>query len=147
MPIADFLAPADVFVDVRAATKGQLLKDLADRASASADLDPAEISREILARESLGSTGIGKGIALPHARLSHVTKPFGLFARLKRPIDFDAIDAHPVDLVFLLLLPLSSAQDNPNALASVARKLRDSVCLDCLRQADDASTLFRELVG
>ncbi len=147
MLIADFLAPADVLVDVRAANKGQLLKELADRAAAAAGLDPAELSREILARENLGSTGIGKGIALPHARLSNVTKPFGLFARLKRPIDFDAVDGQPVDLVFLLLLPLSSGQDNPKALASVARKLRDSVCLDCLRRADDASTLFRELVG
>jgi PTS system nitrogen regulatory IIA component len=103
------------------------------------------IAQELTKRESLGSTGVGAGIAMPHARLQAVQKPFGLLARLKKPIDFDAIDGRPVDLIVLLLMP-AVASEHLNALASVARKLREPDRLDRMRRAPDAASLFQELV-
>ena len=94
---------------------------------------------EIEKRDELGSTGIGGGVSLPHARFREVTKPYGLFARLRQPIEFQAIDGEPVDLVFLLLLPASSQLDQLDALAAVARKLRDPEVLARLRSAKSAS--------
>src|SRR5262245_12805362 len=101
MKIEDFLSPDDVAVGLRAASKAQVLQDLSERASARLGVSVALIFEEVCRREALGSTGVGHGIAMPHTRLSEVAKPFGLLARLKKPIDFDAIDGEPVDLVFL----------------------------------------------
>src|SRR5262245_57289076 len=117
MKIKDFLSAADVAVDVRAADKASLLKDLATRAAAALNLSVDMVVSEIAKRDELGSTGIGRGVAIPHARLREIKKPLGLLARLKSPIEFDAVDGQPVDLVFLLLLPASSPLDQLNALA------------------------------
>jgi PTS system nitrogen regulatory IIA component len=146
MKIEDILAPSDALVDVRAPDRARLIHDLAARAGDALELDASVIAQELIKRESLGSTGVGNGIAIPHARIQALQKPFGLLARLKKPIDFDAIDGAPVDLVFLLLLP-AVANEHLNALAAVARKLRDPVRLDRMRHAPDASTLFHELVS
>jgi Phosphoenolpyruvate-dependent sugar phosphotransferase system, EIIA 2 len=88
---------------------------------------PERIAAEILKREELGSTGTGGGVAIPHARIQELNEPFGIFARLNRPIDFQAIDTRPVDLVFLLLLPGDPVGEQLKALATVARKLRDPI--------------------
>jgi PTS system nitrogen regulatory IIA component len=144
MNIQDFLSPANTIVDVRAADKARLLDDLAKRAAASLHLEPLVIAQEVSRREELGSTGMGAGIAIPHARLPELETPFGLLARLKRPIDFDAIDGQPVDVVFLLLQP-AATQSDLNALASVARKLREPDRLARMRQAEDGAALFREM--
>ena len=122
MNIGDFLSAADVAVDVRTADKAGLLKELAARAAAVVRLPPEIVVTEIAKRDELGSTGIGGGVAIPHARLREVKSPFALLARLKMPIEFDAVDNRPVDLVFLLLLPASSQLDQLNALAAVARE-------------------------
>ena len=105
MKISDFLSPADVMLDVRASDKSRLLRQLSTQAAAEVGLDADEVSTQIAKREELGSTGVGNGVALPHARLKGLKAPFGLLARLRRGIDFEAIDDQPVDIVFLLLLP------------------------------------------
>jgi PTS system nitrogen regulatory IIA component len=142
MDIKSFLSPADVLMDVSAPDKARLLQKLADRAASAFNLPADRILRELSAREELGSTGTGSGIAIPHARIEGIKKPFGILARLRRPIDFAAIDDQPVDLVFLLLLPTAPAGEQLNALASVARRLRNPQILHSLRNAANCSDLF-----
>jgi PTS system nitrogen regulatory IIA component len=147
MAIKDFLAAEHVLVDVEASDKQGLLRDLAARAAAALDLPADRICGELLKREKLGSTGTGAGIAIPHARYRELSKPFGLFSRLARPIDFQSIDGQPVDLVLMLLLPASAERDQLNALASVARKLREPAVLRRLRDGAAAADLHRAITG
>ena len=142
MDIKDFLAPSDVLVGIRASDKTRLLEDLCRRAASILKIDADKITGDILKREELGSTGIGGGVAIPHARIAVVKKPFGLLGRLKSAIEFDAIDHQPVDLVFLLLLPMASAGEQLNALAMVARRLRDADITRDARRALDPSGLY-----
>jgi PTS system nitrogen regulatory IIA component len=142
MDIKSLLSPADVLIDASAPDKARLLQKLAERAASALNLPAERIFRELSAREELGSTGTGSGIAIPHGRIEGVKQPFGILARLKRPIDFNAIDDQPVDLVFLLLLPTAPAGEQLNALASVARRLRNPQILRSLRDAADCSDLF-----
>ena len=142
MHIKEFLSPADTNVEVRAPDKTRLLQELSRQAAASVDLPPEHISAEILKREALGSTGTGGGVAIPHARIQGLTKAFGIFARLNKAIDFEAIDGRPVDLVFLLLLPANPVGEQLKALAAVARKLRDPACLRELRSASGSAGLY-----
>jgi nitrogen PTS system EIIA component len=146
MDIKDFLSPGDAQVDVTVSDKARLLQELADRAANSLSLPADGIFNELLKREKLGSTGIGDGIAIPHARILGLDKPFGILVRLKQPIDFDAIDGQPVDLLFLLLLPVTSDKEQLNALASVARILRNSDSVRNLRRSRDSEGLFRAMV-
>src|ERR1019366_2590088 len=141
MDIKEFLAPSDVLVGIRGSNKTQLLEDLCRRGAYTLKVDADTITADILKREELGSTGMGGGVAIPHARIADVKKPFGIFARLKSAIEFDAIDRHPVDLVFLLLLP-ASAGEQLNALALVARRLRDADAVRNARRATDTSGLY-----
>ena len=147
MNIKTFLSPADVLLDVRARDKVAVLGELSSRAAAVLNLSAELIAHEIERREELGSTGIGGGVSMPHARFREVKKPFGLLARLKQPVNFDAIDGQPVDLVFLLLLPASSQLDQLNTLAAVARKLRDPKVLKDLRGATTASELYKAVAA
>lgn len=142
MKISDFLKPADAVIDVRGAQKQQVLQDLSQKAAASLGLQAEYIASELLKREQLGSTGLGNGVAIPHARLPMVKRPYGLMARLKPPVDFDAIDGQPVDLVFLLLLPAPPEADQLTALALVARTLKAPETLVRLRQAKNASDFY-----
>jgi PTS system nitrogen regulatory IIA component len=139
LDISDFLAPADVVIDMRATDKDQLLRELSQRAAESLGLDAGLVTAEILKREQLGSTGMGEGMAIPHARIPKLDKPFGILVRLKKAIDFAAIDEKPVDLVFLLLLPSATEGDQLNALASVARMLRSPVTSSAIRAARDGA--------
>ena len=141
MEIKEFLLPTDTLVKVRGTDKTRLLQELATRAAAALNLDANVICTALLKREDLGSTGTGGGIAIPHARIAELKKPFGTLVRLKHAIDFDAIDGQPVDIVFLLLLPAQSG-DPLNALASVARRLRDPESLRRLRSAGDDKELY-----
>ena len=142
MVIADFLAPSDVFVGLRSSDKTQFLEDLCRHAASIIEVDADKITVAILKREQLGSTGLGGGVAIPHARIADVKKPFGLLARLKSGIEFDAIDRQPVDLVFLLLLSTAPAGDQLNALALVARRLRDADTTRNARRATDPPGLY-----
>jgi nitrogen PTS system EIIA component len=143
MTIKDFLSASDVALDVRANDKTGLLRELAARAASALDLSEDAVATEIEKRDELGSTGIGGGVSIPHARFREVKKPFGLLVRLKQPVEFDAVDGRPVDIVFLLLLPASAQLDQLNALAAVARKLRDREVLRKLRTATSGTELYR----
>jgi PTS system nitrogen regulatory IIA component len=146
MKSIDFLSRDHVLVDLEAANKVDLLRELARRAAPVVDIPADEIFSALHKREQLGSTGMGQGIALPHARFAQLQRPFGLLARLKRPIMFDAIDERPVDIVFLLLLPASSQGEQLNALALVARRLRDPQIVDDVRRAAAAVNLYHAFV-
>ena len=145
MQIKDFLRPESVEIDVESSDKSGLLRHLGARAASALALPVAAVSNELEKRDELGSTGIGGGVSIPHARFREVKKPYGLLVRLKHPIEFEAIDGQPVDLIFLLLLPASSQLDQLNALAAVARKLRDPGVLARLRSAKSASELFKAI--
>ncbi len=142
MKISDLLSPTDVMIDVRASGKRLLLQEFAAMAAASLELPVDQVASRLHKREELGSTGIGKGIAIPHARLPELQRPYGLLARLKPPIEFDAIDAQAVDVVFVLLLPAAAENDALGALALVARTLRSPETLARLRGARNASALY-----
>jgi len=146
MKIAEILNPDSVLLGLRAVDKRSVLADLAGRAATQLGIDAAKATDALLERENLGSTGMGDGLAIPHARLGKVRRPFGVFARLDRRIDFDAVDGRPVDLVFLLLLPASKENAHLGALACVARKLRRPETADALRRGESAKALFRTLV-
>ena len=145
MEIRDFLSPSDIMIDVRASDKTHLLQQLSAQAANALDLDSDDVSEQITKREELGSTGVGNGVGLPHARLPGLKAPFGLLARLRHGIDFEAIDGQPVDVVFLLLLPETGAGAQLNALASVARALRDPDALRRLRRASNGDALYRAI--
>jgi nitrogen PTS system EIIA component len=147
MPIRDFLSPGDVAIAVRAPDKVRLLQELSNQAAARLKLDPDRVARAILDREQLGSTGMGGGIAIPHARIEDVKAAFGMLTRLRRPIDFESVDGKPVDLVFLLLLPAKAEGEQLNVLATVARRLRDPAVLQQLRNADDQASCYRVFVA
>ena len=147
MNIKDFLSPADTMLDLQAPDKTRLLHELAQHAAASLSLPAEGISSEILKREGLGSTGTGGGVAIPHARIRGLNKPFGILVRLKQPIDFNAIDGQPVDLLFLLLLPIAADKEHLVALASVTGVLRSSKSVHDLRRARDGADLFRVMIA
>ena len=142
MEIRDFLSSDHILLDLRASDKGRLLRELSALAASELGLDPNDVAAQIDKREELGSTGVGNGVALPHARLNGLESPFGLLARLHQKLDFDAIDGQPVDIVFLLLLPGAGDSPKGNALACVARALRDPETLWKLRSAPNRETLF-----
>jgi nitrogen PTS system EIIA component len=147
MKVSDFLSSADVITDVAFADKQKLLEDLARRAAAIVDVQPALILAELVKREQLGSTGMGGGVAIPHARFHQVAKPFGMLVRLKRPIAFDAVDDRPVDTIVLLLLPDAPNGERLGALACIARKLRDPAIMAALRRARDGAEIYRMLAA
>ena len=147
MTVGDLLAPGNVVLDLRVGDKRRLIDDLAGRAAGAAGLPAGPIADALASRERLGSTGMGAGIAIPHARLSQVLRPVGVFARLRPALDFDAIDGQPVDLVFLLLLPGQGHGDHLNALACVARRLRAEDIMAALRKAGDAEAAYALLAG
>lgn len=145
MKTSDFLSPTNVTTDAALADKQKLLEELARKAAAAVDVPSDRILSELLKRETLGSTGVGGGVAIPHARLPEIDKPFGMLFRLKKPIAFDAVDEKPVDTVVLLLLP--EAGDQLGALASIARKLRDKAIITALRRARDGAEIYRIVAG
>src|SRR5450755_750529 len=142
MKISDLLSPTDVMFDVRAPNKRLLLQELAAKAAASLNLRVDQIAPYLLKREELGCTGVGGGVAIPHARLPDLQRPYGLLAKLKQPLEFDAIDGRAVDIVFIILLPAVAENEQLGALALVARTLRASETLGRLRRARDASELY-----
>ena len=147
MRISDFLSLADVTVDIRASDKRQLLRALALKCALALKLPADPIASALLKREDLGSTGMGSGIAIPHARIEDVATPFGALAKLRQPIDFDAIDGKPVDLVFVLLFPASPDGDQLGALASVARKLREPQTVARMRNTSGPSELYAAIIA
>jgi nitrogen PTS system EIIA component len=145
MNISDFLSPSDAAIDVAAADKRKLLTELARNAAAKLNRRDEPILAALTKREELGSTGVGGGVAIPHARFADIRRPFGMLIRLKKPMEYDAVDGKPVDIVFLLLLPEADDGEQLGALASIARKLRDPAVTAALRQARDGAEMYRTL--
>jgi len=142
MPLTDVLMPQAILPVVKAGSKKQLLQDISAFAAGLSGMGEREIFDALLQRERLGSTGIGNGIAIPHGKLASLDHLFGVFARLEKPVDFEALDGEPVDLVFLLLAPEGAGADHLKALAKVARALRDPAIAQKLRKTKDAAALF-----
>lgn len=147
MDLHDFLAPAAVVADLRASTKKQLLQQLCHRAAALTGIDERRLLDTVLERERLGSTGFGGGVAIPHGKVEGLSQVFGLFARLSAPIDYDALDRQPVDLVFLLLAPQGAGADHLKALAAVSRTFRDRAITAKLRGSTSADALYAMLAS
>ena len=145
MTITDLVAPEAIVPALKVSSKKQALQELAARASALCGQNERAVFEVLLQREKLGTTAVGYGVAIPHGKLPKLTKMFGLFARLDRPIDFEALDGQPVDLIFLLLAPEGSGADHLKALARVARLLRDQDTANKLRAARDGEALYAVL--
>ena len=145
MPLNDLLSPEAVIPALRVNGKKQALQEMSERAAEVSGLSAREIFDSILQRERLGSTGVGDGIAIPHGKLIKCPRIFGVFARLERPIDFEAMDGQPVDLMFLLIAPESAGADHLKALAMIARLLRNANLAAQLRATRDALGLYAVL--
>ncbi len=145
MPLTDLVSPNAVIPALKVNGKKQALQEIAVKAAELTGQSDRAILEILLQREKLGSTGVGNGVAIPHGKLSKLNKVFGLFARLERPIDFEALDGQPVDLVFLLLAPEGAGADHLKALARVARLLRDPDVAGKLRESRDAEALYAVL--
>jgi PTS system nitrogen regulatory IIA component len=125
--------------------KKQALQEIAAKAAELTGQSERTILEILLQREKLGSTGVGNGVAIPHGKLPKLNNVFGLFARLDRPVDFEALDGQPVDLIFLLLAPEDAGADHLKALARVARLLRDPEVARKLRESRDVDALYAVL--
>ncbi len=142
MELADLIARDAILPAVKAASKKQLFQEIATRARDAYALEPRPVVEGLVAREKLGSTAMGGGVAIPHARLPGLKSIIGLFARLEKPVDFEAADGQGVDLVFVLLAPEESGADHLRALARVSRLLRDADLRRKLRETSEPAALY-----
>jgi len=143
MQISDILVPERVQCDVSSSSKKASLEILADLiAGSDSGLTKLEVFNSLLNRERLGSTGLGKGVALPHGRLKHCQKALGAFIRLNTAIDYDAIDGEPVNLLFALLVPEESTQEHLDLLARLAEKFSDKDVLEKLKNEQSPDNVF-----
>ena len=145
MPTTDLVSPNAIIPALKVNGKKQALQEIAAKAAGLTGQSERAILEILLQREKLGSTGVGNGVAIPHGKLPKLSNVFGLFARLERPVDFEALDGQPVDLVFLLLAPEGAGADHLKALARVARLLRDPDVARKLRNSHDADALYAVL--
>ncbi|PNG27260.1 PTS IIA-like nitrogen regulatory protein PtsN [Methylocella silvestris] len=143
--LTNLISPEAIIPALKATGKKQALQELSERAAELGGISAREIYDALLQRERLGSTGAGDGIAIPHAKLAKATGMLVIFARASRPIDFEAIDGAPVDLIFLLIAPESAGADHLKALARLARMLREPAITAKLRAARDVNALYSVL--
>ncbi|NDW54420.1 PTS sugar transporter subunit IIA [Aliiroseovarius sp. PrR006] len=140
MELASILAPSAVKVLSTVSSKKRLFQDLGDIAADCYGINAENAFAALSERENLGPTGVGRGVALPHARLAGVTEVTGCFVRVEKPFDFDAVDRQPVDLIFALFAPEDSGVDHLKALALVSRSMRDaSICAKLRANTDTAA--------
>ncbi|WP_224008166.1 PTS IIA-like nitrogen regulatory protein PtsN [Aureimonas sp. SA4125] len=142
MDLGSLIGPDSILPALKANSKKQVLQELAELAARRTGLPEREILDRVMQRERLGSTGVGNGIAIPHGKIENLTSLVGVFGRLYHPIEFDALDDQPVDLVFLLLAPEDAGADHLKALSKIARMLRNSDTVNRLRGARDAETIY-----
>jgi nitrogen PTS system EIIA component len=147
MQLKDFIAQNAILPTIKVANKKQLFQEISARAALISGIGEREIFDTLWQREKLGSTGVGNGIAIPHGKLAKAGRMFGLFVRLDTPVDFDATDGIPVDLVCVLIAPESAGADHLKALAQVARTLRDSAFTTLLRATRDEAGIYALLTG
>jgi PTS system nitrogen regulatory IIA component len=145
MPLTDLVTPNAIIPALKVNGKKQAIQELSSRAAKLTGQNERLIFETLMQREKLGSTGVGNGIAIPHGKLAKLEKLVGLFARLERAIDFEALDGQPVDLIFLLLAPETAGADHLKALARVARLLREGDVVAKLRQSRDADAIYAVL--
>ena len=142
MEVTDLIRPHAVVPNLRVTSKKQALQELSRRASDLIDVPERRIFDVLVERERLGTTGVGNGIAIPHGKLSEISDLQAMFARLETPIDFEAIDEQPVDLICVLLAPESAGADHLKALARISRLLRDRNVCEKLRGSDSADAVY-----
>ena len=147
MELADLIEPRDVLVDYATPSKAELLRGLAGLAAERTGMDASTILGLLISRERLGSTGMGNGIAMPHANVPELQAPFMALIRLKKPIDFEAIDGLPVDIAFLVLSPSMKGASHLSILASIARSARSAPWLRAVRQAASPAAVHGLLAG
>jgi PTS system nitrogen regulatory IIA component len=145
MSLKDLLNADAILPSLKVNSKKQALQELSEKAASVSGIPAREIFDALLQRERLGSTGVGNGIAIPHGKLAKAGRIFGVFARLERPIDYEALDGAPVDLIFLLIAPETAGADHLKALARTARILRDPVVTAKLRATRDSAALYTML--
>ena len=146
MDFQTLIEPDAIMPALKATSKRQVLQEMAAKAAAIVDRPEREILETILQREKLGSTGVGNGIAIPHGKLAGVDRIPGLLARLSKPVDFDALDDQPVDLVFMLLAPEGSGADHLKALSKVARLLRNPQTVTEIRSLQDPGSIYAAML-
>lgn len=142
MDISDILSPQAVFQRVSAASKRKLIDEIAVRLGAVAGVDSDKVFESLWQREKLSSTGVGRGVAVPHGRIAKLERIVGVFVHLSEPIDFESVDETPVDLVFALLTPADAGADHLKALARVSRLLRNGTVCEKIRAANDPAQIY-----
>jgi PTS system nitrogen regulatory IIA component len=145
MPLTDIIAPNAIIPALKVNNKKQAIQELSAQAAKLTGLSERAILEVLQQRERLGSTAVGNGVAIPHGKLAKLGRLFGLFARLEKPIEFEALDGQKVDLIFLLLAPEGAGADHLKALAKVARLLRDPEIARKLRESQDVEALHAVL--
>lgn len=147
MALTDLIPPGGAVADLPGTSRKQVLQALCDLAQRTLHVPSRTVLDAVMERERLGSTGVGDGVAIPHARTAEVDRTCGVFARLKTPVDFDAVDGRHADLVFLLLAPEDSGAEHLKALARVARLFRREDIRTALRAAPDSAAVNAILSG
>lgn len=147
MEINDILDPTGVLANLKPSSKKQLLQDLAETGAKLSGKDAPAIFETLLEREKLGSTGVGNGVAIPHAKLPGMDQIVGVFAHLNKPVMFEAVDDQPVDIVFMLLAPEGSGADHLKALSRIARVLRNQNMLSSIRNSPDPDAIYSLLTN
>ncbi len=142
MPLSDLIGADSILPHLKANGRKQALQEMCERAAIVSGLREREILDVIIQRERLGSTGVGNGIAIPHAKMEKCHRIFGVFARLERPIDFESLDGQPVDLIFMLIAPEGAGADHLKALSRIARLFRDPSFAARLRATRDPAGLY-----
>lgn len=142
MQLSDLVSTKSVVAALKAGSKKQALQELSQVAAEVTGKPAREVFEILLQRERLGSTGVGQGIGIPHGKIAGLEKLYGIFARLDTPIEFDAMDDQPVDLIFLLLAPESAGADHLKALARISRLLRDPGTVAKLRASRDPEAIY-----
>ena len=141
MELADLISPEAVLASVKASGKKQVLQEIAHRAADLYGLHCGTVVNGLVEREKLGSTAMGNGVAIPHTRMAELDRIVGVFARLDKPVDFEAADSEGVDLVFALFAPETADANHLRALARVSRMMRDATVREKLRASDDVASL------
>jgi nitrogen PTS system EIIA component len=145
MHLGDLISPEAVIPSLKTKSKKQLLVELSGRVARLAGLQERDVFDVLWQRERLGSTGLGRGVAIPHAKIAGLKRIVGVFARVAEPIDFESVDGEPVDIVFLLLAPEGAGADHLKALARISRLLREDPAVEKLRASKDAAALYAVL--
>ncbi len=142
MDIAELISSEEIVPSLRVSSKKQALQELSKRAAELTGQPERAIFEVLIQRERLGTTGVGQGIAIPHGKLPELDRLYALFARLETPVDFDAIDEQPVDLICLLLAPETAGADHLKALAQVSRLLRNKAVCEKIRGSDGRDAIY-----